>query len=75
MDSKKSNSLPQPTKLLRRKEVSSRTGMARSTIYDHMKRGDFPSPIKIGERTVGWVESEIETWLCQQISKSRGDGK
>jgi prophage regulatory protein len=69
----KSDDLSIPTiKILRRKEVTARTGMARSTIYDHMRRGDFPSPIKLGAKIVGWLDSEVEAWLCQQVLKSRG---
>ena len=36
-----------PTRLLRLPEVEARTGQSRSTIYDAMKRGYFPRPVKI----------------------------
>ena len=62
-----------PTRLLRRREVENRTGLKRSTIYDHMERGTFPRPTRIGEKIVCWPEHEIEAWLQQQIEKSRGD--
>ena len=26
-------------------------------------RGDFPAPIKLGARAVGWVETEVAQWL------------
>lgn len=38
-------------------------GVGRSTLYDWMKKGDFPKPIKLGVRAVGWPEAEIEDWL------------
>jgi len=25
--------------------------------------GDFPAPIKIGKRAVGWLEAEVHAWL------------
>jgi prophage regulatory protein len=28
-----------------------------------MKEGRFPAPVKLGERMVGWRESEITAWL------------
>ncbi len=49
--------------LLRRPEVEARTGLSRSTLYDWMKRGEFPQPVKLGTRIVAWRESDITTWL------------
>lgn len=50
-------------KLLRRSEVEARCGIGRSTIYDWMKRGHFPNPVKLGSRLVAWRESDIVAWL------------
>lgn len=50
-------------KLLRRPEVEARTGLSRSTIYDWMKRGQFPQPVALGARLVAWRESDIAAWL------------
>ncbi|MEY4631061.1 MAG: hypothetical protein RIQ81_1181 [Pseudomonadota bacterium] len=61
--------------LLRRKDVESRTGLRRSTIYERMKNGTFPRPIKLGARVSCWPEHEIETWLDEQIAVSRGEFK
>ena len=49
--------------ILRRPDVETRTGLSRSTIYDWMKRGEFPQPVALGARLVGWRESDIEAWL------------
>lgn len=57
--------------ILRRKQVEARVGLARSTIYDRIKAGTFPAPISLGERTVGWIEGEIDAWLNAQVEKSR----
>lgn len=57
---------------IRRREVEARTGMARSTIYDQINRHDFPKPIKIGNKTVVWIESEINEWIHKKIRESRG---
>jgi prophage regulatory protein len=57
--------------ILRRKQVEARTGLSRSTIYDRIKAGTFPAPISLGEKAVGWIESEVDAWLNAQIEKSR----
>jgi prophage regulatory protein len=51
--------------------VKIRTGRSRSSIYADVQAGLFPAPIKIGPRAVGWLESEVEAWLAQQIELSR----
>ena len=50
-------------RILRRPDVEARTGLSRSTIYLMMSRGDFPKPIRLGERAVGWSEQVISDWL------------
>ena len=50
-------------KLIRRRDVEARTGLARSTIYDWMKRGDFPQPVKLGASLVAWREADVNAWL------------
>ena len=59
------------TSILRLSAVMDRTGLSRSTIYLRIKQGLFPKPISLGGRCVGWVESEINDWLDQQIELSR----
>jgi prophage regulatory protein len=69
------NSHPTFTRMLRRKEVENRTGLKRSTIYENMAKGTFPRPVRIGEKIVCWPEHEIESWLQEQVKKSRGGEK
>ena len=56
--------------LLRRPDVETRTGLSRSTIYDWMKRGEFPQPVKLGTRLVAWRESDITAWLDTRETKA-----
>lgn len=49
--------------ILRQKQVTKRTGIPRSTLYLRMKLGTFPKQIKIGPRSVGWFEHEIDAFL------------
>ena len=57
--------------ILRLPAVKARTGLSRSTLYLRIKAGTFPEPVSLGLRAVGWVESEIDEWLNQQIERSR----
>jgi prophage regulatory protein len=47
----------------RRPEVEAKTGLSRSTIYEKMKNGTFPKPVKLGPRAVGWLETEVDAWI------------
>ena len=58
--------------ILRRPQVEARTGLSRSTIYQRIKDGTFPSPISLGAKAVGWLENEITAWLAERIKASRG---
>ncbi|HBO0860453.1 AlpA family transcriptional regulator [Pseudomonas aeruginosa] len=49
------------------KEVMSSTGLGRSTIYKLIGSGEFPRPVPIVGRSVGWVESEIQGWILARI--------
>ena len=53
--------------VLRREDVERVTGLPRSTIYDMMSKGTFPKPIRLGARSVGWIESEIAQWLQSRL--------
>jgi prophage regulatory protein len=58
--------------VLRLPEVKVRVGLSRSTIYQAIQRQEFPSPIPIGARAVGWLESEIAEWLTGRIAQRGG---
>lgn len=58
-------------RILRLKEVKVRTGLSRSTIYWSIKKGQFPKPINLGMRSVGWLESEINQWIKERIQERR----
>jgi prophage regulatory protein len=58
-------------RILRLPEVMTRTGLSRSTIYLRSSQGNFPKPVNLGARAVGWIEEEIQEWLQLQIEASR----
>jgi prophage regulatory protein len=60
-----------PTTFLRRPTVETRTGLSRSSIYQRIKDGSFPAPVRIGPRAVAWVEADIEAWQAAQVAATR----
>ena len=58
-------------RIIRRPEVEAITGLSRSTIYSKIDTGVFPKPIKLSERSVGWLESEVQEWITERINISR----
>ena len=49
--------------VFRRPDVERITGLSRSTLYAMIAEGEFPKPIKLGKRAVGWREADIAGWL------------
>ena len=58
-----------PIRFVRLREVMARTGLSRSTIHVWVAEGRFPKPVPLGARSVGWIESELEDWLCDRIAE------
>lgn len=57
-------------KVMRRKQVQEAVGLSKSTLYAMIRAGDFPAPIRLGARAVGWLESEVEEWITRQALAS-----
>lgn len=60
-----SNSTPQ--RLLRLPEVCTLVGLGRSSIYEGVKAGTFPSPVKLSRRAVCWPAASIDAWITERI--------
>lgn len=56
-------------RIIRLKEVMDLTGLARSTIYKFVSVDLFPKPISLGDRCVGWLESEVYDWILIKIKE------
>ena len=60
----KQHAVPEkPGRFLRRHTVETLTGLSRSTLYHLMSTGEFPRPVKLSVRAVGWRESDIVAWI------------
>lgn len=62
-------------RLIRVPEVLRRVGFSRTKMYELIKEGRFPNKVKIGLRSVAFVESEIDAWIDGIISDSRYNRK
>ncbi|MBB1525584.1 AlpA family transcriptional regulator [Pectobacterium carotovorum subsp. carotovorum] len=58
-------------RLIRVPEVLRRVGFSRTKMYELIKEGRFPDKVKIGLRSVAFIESEIDAWIEKIISDSR----
>ncbi len=55
-------------RILRLPQVVDATGETRSTIYKRILEGEFPKPVKLGAKSVGWVEDEIAAYNDARIA-------
>ncbi len=55
--------------VIRMRGLTNKLGISRSSIYEMLKADSprydhtFPRPVKIGSRSVGWIEPEVDEWL------------
>jgi prophage regulatory protein len=57
-------------RLLRRAEMLRRTGLGRTTQWNLERAGFFPARVVIGQRIVGWLESDVDAWLRERAGSS-----
>jgi len=57
---------------MRLTEVIKDTGLGRSSIYKRIAEGEFPKPVPLGGRAVGWVSDEVEAWILERIEERDG---
>jgi prophage regulatory protein len=50
-------------RILRSREVTHVTATSRATRWRMVKAGRFPAPVQLGDRSIGWRESDIVAWL------------
>ena len=50
--------------IIRLPHVMKKVGVSRAHLYALISRGEFPRPISIGKRAVGWVANDIEEWIA-----------
>lgn len=58
--------------IVRLPQVLTITGLKRSTVYKRIKEHAFPRPVRLGPRAVGWLRHEVDGWLRERITETRG---
>ncbi|HEJ6937035.1 AlpA family transcriptional regulator [Pantoea agglomerans] len=52
--------------------ITTYTNCSDKWFYKLISNGQFPKPIKLG-RSSRWLKSEVEAWMQQRITDSRGN--
>ena len=60
-------------KIYRLPQVIALTGLSRSSIYLRISNEEFPKPVKLGRRAVGWPEDTIIAWQADVMGGSHED--
>lgn len=56
--------------ILRLPMVIKRTGLPKSTLYKMVSTKQFPAPVQLTARSVGWVEADVDIWIQERITRS-----
>lgn len=59
---------PIPTLVYRIDDLRRVIGLSKWTVYDLIKKGDFPQPIQLTSKAVGWRASDIQRWVDERKS-------
>jgi prophage regulatory protein len=64
-------------RLLRIADVQARTGLSRASLWRLVKDKTFPAPVRISQRAVAWLSSELDGWIagCTAARDSGSAGK
>jgi len=58
-------------RLIKLKEVMTKTSLGHSSIYKFIAEGSFPKQVSLGTKSVAWVESEVDDWILDRIKSRR----
>jgi prophage regulatory protein len=57
------DNLMHPDAIIRRDRVEQLCGLKRSTLYAAIARGEFPRPVHLTRKAVGWKMRDVVAWL------------
>ena len=55
-----------PEAFMKLPEVIATVRLGKTTIYDMIKRGEFPRQVKISRKTALWDKAKIEAWMKEK---------
>ena len=57
-------------RMLSAREVCTRVGLHRTTIWKKVRAGTFPPPIELCSNKSGWPESSVASWLESRVRRT-----
>lgn len=61
-------------KIYRLPDALGLTGLCRSSLYKALAAKEFPEPVMLGKRAVGWRESDLTAWVQSRQKRSAAKG-
>lgn len=58
-------------RLIAPKEAAVATSLSRTLLSLMAEAGEFPKPVKLGERRTAYVRAEVEAWISDRIAARR----
>ena len=52
-------------------EVKRRTTLSTTEIYRRLEAGSFPKQIRLGAKSVAWLEHEVQAWIDDRVAESK----
>jgi prophage regulatory protein len=47
-------------------QLIDKTKVSRAAVYAMIARGEFPRPVRLGRRSVGWRVEDIDAWIADR---------
>lgn len=64
--------------ILRPRAVAELCGIGMTTLHSLRRDGQFPPPLRLARRSIGWPRAEIERWIADrpraELEGTDGDG-
>ena len=54
--------------IIRLKATIQKTGLSKSSIYSLLAENKFPKRVQLSARSIGFLESEIDSWIAEKLS-------
>ncbi|GHC66713.1 helix-turn-helix transcriptional regulator [Limoniibacter endophyticus] len=55
-------------RMMSAKEAAIATSLSRTLLFFMSKEGEFPQPVQLGKKRIGYVRAEVDAWLDQRIA-------
>lgn len=52
-------------------QVTTKTTLCKSTIYELMTVGEFPKNFTVSGKRKAWLESDVEDWMMSKVENSQ----